>query len=119
MVKGKAKASYAKHIDMLNGIDYVFRKDDTIITVQERFRENKYKDYNDFTLRYRRDGNKIKARHKSEYYKMEAHFFVYGIINSSKNDFEIATDFIKHAIIDLKKGYEKLDANLIFISDNK
>ena len=44
---------------MMDGIDYVFRNGNTIMSVQERFREEKYKDFSDFTIRYRRDDNKI------------------------------------------------------------
>jgi hypothetical protein len=113
------RKDYAKYIDMMDGIDYVFRKGDRIMSVQERFREEQYKSFSDFTIRYRRDENKVKERHESEYYKMKAHYFTYGIINSSKNNVEKATDFIKYAIIDLKKVYEKLDSKAIFISDNK
>jgi len=113
------RKDYAKYIDMMDGIDYVFRKGNQIMSVQERFREVKYKDFSDFTIRYRRDDNKIEDRHKSEYYKMKAHYFTYGIIDSSKNEVNKSSGFIKYAIIDLKKIYEKLDSNAIFISDNK
>ncbi len=47
-----------KEFDMQQGIDYVFK--DTagnLIKVQERFRESKYEEYSDFTIRYRRDRN--------------------------------------------------------------
>ncbi len=114
----KLKEEYAKFIDMTIAIDYIFRKGDAIMTVQERFREKQYQTFSDFTIRYRRDENKIKDRHESEYYKMEAHYFTYGIIDSSKLDYENSKGFIKYAIIDLKKVYEKLDSNAIFISDN-
>lgn len=112
------RKDYAKYIDMMDGIDYVFRDGEYIMSVQERFREAQYKSYSDFTIRYRRDENKVKERHESEYYKMKAHYFTYGIINSSKDDINSASDFIKYAIIDLKKVYEKLDSKAIFISDN-
>ncbi len=113
------RKDYANYLDMMDGIDYVFRNGDNILSVQERFREEKYKDFSDFTIRYRRDKNKVEERHESEYYKMKAHYFTYGIIDSSKNDVKNASGFVKYAIIDLKKVYEKLDSNAIFISDNK
>ena len=113
------RKDYAKYIDMMDGIDYVFRNDDSIMSVQERFREKQYKNFSDFTIRYRRDKNKIKDRHESEYYKMKAHYFTYGIIDSSKEEVKSALRFIKYAIIDLKKVYDKLDSGAIFISDNK
>jgi hypothetical protein len=112
------RAEYAEYIDMMDGIDYVFRNGDKIMSVQERFREAQYKDFSDFTIRYRRDENKIQERHESEYYKMKAHYFTYGIIDSSKREVKNASGFIKYAIIDLKKVYEKLDNGSISISDN-
>ncbi len=112
------RKDYAKYIDMMDGIDFVFRFGNSIMSVQERFREEHYKDFSDFTIRYRRDENSVTERHESEYYKMKAHYFTYGIIDSSKNDVKNASGFIKYAIIDLKKVYEKLDSNAIFISDN-
>lgn len=116
--KVQLRKDYAKYIDMMDGIDYVFRNGDQIMTVQERFREKKYQKYNDFTIRYRRDTNKVEARHESEYYKMKAHYFTYGIIDSSKAKLKTAKAFVKYAIVDLKKVYEKLDTNQIIISDN-
>ncbi len=104
---------------MMDGIDYVYRKEDLILSVQERFREKTYEDYSDFTIRYRRDGNNVEDRNESEYYKMKAHYFTYGIIDSSKNEVNKSSRFIKYAIINLKKVYEKLDSKAIFISDNK
>ncbi|BAO77544.1 hypothetical protein [Winogradskyella sp. PG-2] len=112
------RKDYAEYIDMMDGIDYVFRNGDAIMSVQERFREVQYKDFSDFTIRYRRDDNKVKERHKSEYFKIKAHYFTYGIIDSSKQDRAIAKDFIKYAIIDLNMVYEKLDDKSIIISDN-
>lgn len=113
------RKDYAKYIDMMDGIDYVFRNGDSIMSVQERFREVQYKDFSDFTVRYRRDENKVEERHESEYYKMKAHYFTYGIINSSKIEVKNSSGFIKYAIIDLEKVYKKLDSKAIFISDNK
>lgn len=112
------RKDYAKYIDMMDGIDYVFRNGDRIMSVQERFREEQYKDFSDFTIRYRRDENKVEERYESEYYKMKAHYFTYGIIDSSKKEVKNASGFIKYAIIDLEKVYNKLDSKAIFISDN-
>lgn len=99
-----------EYIDINHWIDYVFKKDDEIKTIQERFRYSEYSTYTDFTIRYRRDNNFNNDRHESEYYKMKADYFVYWIINQSKNikDFQ-ATEFIKYAIVDLKKVYEKIN----------
>lgn len=113
------RKDYAQYIDMMDGIDYIFRNGDDVMSVQERFREEQYKGYSDFTIRYRRDDNKYKARHESEYYKMKAHYFTYGIIDSTKSEIKTAKGFIKYAIIDLKKVYDKIDSGAIYISDNK
>lgn len=112
------REDYAKYIDMMDGIDYVFRKNNDIMTVQERFREKQYQTFNDFTIRYRRDSNKVKDRHESEYYKLKAHYFTYGIIDSSKDAINKDSTFIKYAIIDLKKVYQKIDTKKIVIIDN-
>ncbi len=110
----------AAELDMFRGIDYVFRDSEgQHKTVQERFRECKYQRYGDFTIRYRRDRNPNKDRHLSEYYKMKADFFTYGITNGYKNNWQGCTDFLKYAIIDLKKVYEKIDSKQIIISDNR
>lgn len=114
----RLRQDYAKYIDMMNGIDYVFRKDDHILTVQERFREKQYQSFNDFTIRYRRDSNRVVERHESEYYKMKAHYFTYGILDSSKETVNKDSTFIKYAIIDLKKVYQKIDTKKIVIVDN-
>lgn len=110
----------AEEIDMQQGIDYVFKdRSGATKTVQERFRESKYQKYSDFTIRYRRDGNIHSDRRESEYFKMKADYFTYGITNGSKLKLTECTDFIKFAIIDLRKVYEKIDCGLILIRDNK
>jgi hypothetical protein len=108
----------AVHIDMFQGIDYVFNHNGTTKTVQERFRERKYQQYSDFTIRYRRDGNMHSDRHQSEYYKMKADYFTYGITNCLKDDLSQCSDFLKYAIIDLRIVYSKIDAGDILIRDN-
>ena len=108
-----------EYLDIQKGIDYIFKAaDGSIKTVQERFREKMYANYSDFTIRYRRDENSHSDRIKSEYYKMAADYFTYGITNGMKSNFESATDFIKVAIIDLKKVYQKIDEGLIVIRHN-
>lgn len=109
--------SYGIHIDKSDGIDYVFLKEDQLITVQERFREIRYKTYTDFTIRYRRDHHKEEAHHESEFYKLKAQYFVYGIVNGEKKDLSSNNDLIKYAVIDLKVFYEKIDKGDIRITD--
>ena len=108
----------AEHIDIENGLDYLFRHKGVIKTVQERFRDRKYQQYTDFTIRLRRDQNKHENRKKSEYYKMKASYFTYGITNYHKDDFSKCTDFLKYAVINMVKVYEKIDNNEIIIRDN-
>lgn len=112
--------NFACQIDMQQGIDYIFRDQfGDYKTVQERFREVKYQIYSDFTIRYRRDYNIHKDRHQSEYYKIKADYFTYGITNCYKTKINECTDFVKFAIIDLKKVYDKIDSGDIVICDNK
>lgn len=109
-----------ERMDLNQGIDYIFKDDNgDMKTVQERFRESKYQKYSDFTIRYRRDNNVHKERVESEYYKMNASYFTYGITNCIKTeDLSNCTDFIKYAVIDLEKVYPKIDDGSIIISDN-
>lgn len=112
-------SSALEYLDVHKGIDYLFKaKDGSIKSVQERFREKMYANYSDFTIRYRRDENPNKDRVKSEYYKMAADYFTYGITNGNKSDFNTVTNFLKVAIIDLKKVYQKIDESLIVIRKN-
>lgn len=112
------RQDYAKYIDMLDGIDYVFRSGNSVMSVQERFRDKKYTSFNDFTIRYRRDFNAVESRHQSEYYKLKAHYFTYAIVDCSKENFMNATSFVKYAVIDLRKVYEKIDTQKIVVVDN-
>jgi hypothetical protein len=107
-----------QQLDVNKGIDYVFEKNGKLMTVQERFRELKYKNYSDFTVRYRRDGNYHLDRVKSEFYKIEAHYFTYGITNCNKYDLGICSQFVKVAIINLEKVFDKIDSGDIIIRNN-
>ena len=96
-------------------IDMVKKK---IITVQERFREYRYHTYNDFTIRYEREFNSHEERKKSEYFKLDCDYFVYGIVNSSKFHKEYATGFVKYVVIDVKKLKSLFDNDQIIIDKN-
>lgn len=112
-------AATAEKIDVQKGIDYVFKDaNGTIKTVQERFREQKYERYTDFTIRYRRDNNKHADRRESEYFKMQARYFTYGITNCLKTNQLACTDFVKYAVIDLEQVYQKIDHGFITITNN-
>ena len=110
--------NYGSHIDKTDGVDYVFLKDKQLITVQERFRESKYKQFTDFTMRYRRDNNKHQDRHESEFYKLKAQYFVYGIVNGLKTNLSSCTDFLKIAVVDIERLYEHIHSGLIYVNDN-
>ena len=112
-------SSYLEDVDRNIGIDYFFNDTDGIkISVQERFRESKYSRYNDFTIRYRRDFSRDPDRKLSEFFKMKADFFVYGISNGSKFNHESNSDFIKYAVIDLEKFRKNIDNQKIVIKDS-
>lgn len=110
-----------EEMDIHKGIDYVFENHlGSIVKVQERFRDVAYKDYNDITLRYRRDNNFHQSRRKSEFFKIEADFFVYGITNGSKSEPETITDFIKFVVIDLNVLFDKINNSKIeIVNDSK
>ena len=113
------KKEQAKKIDMDDGIDYVFLDENgQLKTVQERFREAKYLEYNDFTIRYRRDKNSHAERRASEFYKIKADYFVYGITNGYKA-ITPPTDFLKFAVIDLKFVQRQIEAGKIQIKENQ
>jgi hypothetical protein len=117
---------------MHEGIDYVVSdKENKTRYIQERFRDNHYKDFNDATLRYRRDYNKHKSRVKSEFYKIKADYLLYGITNGKKFEDQrhSLTGFIKWVVLDLdfirqqfRKGNLKVENSKRFtcwIDDNK
>lgn len=107
-------AEEAKRRDMQEGIDYMFWDEtETLVRVQERFREAKYAAFSDFTIRRRRDENPNPDRHQSEFYKIKADFFVYGITNGQKERPETVSNFLKFAVINLAMVYEKIENGLI------
>lgn len=109
-------AAHLEFIDINEGVDYVFEDNsENEIKTQERFRDDYYKQYNDCTLRYRRDNNLDPTRHKSEFYKIKADYLVYGITNGAKfpDKRHTLTGFIKYVVVDLKTLYAKIDDGLI------
>lgn len=109
----------AENIDVNDGIDYVFTDPvGNTINVQERFREAKYRTYNDVTLRYRRDNNTHANRHESEFYKIKADYLTYGTINTDKNSAQQNpqnVSFIKYAIINLRVLFNQIEAGNILL----
>lgn len=91
-------------VDLNNGIDYfaidLNRK--SIVTIQERFREERYAGFNDITIRYEREFNDSPDRILSEFYKTKADYLMYGVVDAPKYDIERATGFVKYVILDLR-----------------
>lgn len=114
--QAKIDRDLLEQMDLSKGIDYVFVDEfnDTKYC-QERFRESKYSNYNDFTIRYRRDYSRFVERQESEYSKIEADIFVYGITNGEKSVLESNTKFIKFAVIDLDIIFELIESKRIQI----
>lgn len=113
-------------IDINCGIDYFFKDiRGKILTVQERFRDQTYsKNYNDFTLRYRRDLSTFEDRVKSEFYKIKADFFLYGVINFNKSQVikgQVNTDdikFLKYILVNLHLLFKLEQDGYIQISES-
>lgn len=95
----KIESNLHDKLDMGYGIDYTAWYKERKITIQERFRRSKYKHYRDVTLRYRRPFNRNQNRIKSEYFKINASHFLYGIVNSQHNDFIWAVLYDVHQLI--------------------
>jgi hypothetical protein len=83
-----------QELDINQGIDYVFDSNGRKKHVQERFRNDKYSDFNEITIRYARPNNSHPERRQSEYFKILADYITYGYINKNK-------EFIKFGIFDL------------------
>lgn len=93
--------------DMQDGVDY--QAVDALgfkVTIQERFRDAWYNKYNDFTIRYTREHSSLVSERKSEFFKIDAAYFIYGITNGKK--------FLdqRHTLTDLNK-YIVYDVNLL------
>lgn len=110
----------AENVDINNSVDYfaIDSNNNKIITIQERFREKKYLNYNDFTIRYKRIFNKDPNRKLSEFFKLNVNYFVYGIIDQSKIDVNENGKFVKYAIINIEKLLEMIDNDRIIIDES-
>ncbi len=103
--------------DLFEGIDYHFQDEEgNIITTQERFRDSYYQQYNDFTIRFEREYNPHEERRQSEFYKINADYFVYGITNGSKFRKNEITDYIKFAVVDLHVVRQLIEDGRIYIN---
>ncbi|MDE6397862.1 MAG: hypothetical protein K2L51_00920 [Clostridiales bacterium] len=119
-VPGNVGAATQRNVDIANGVDYflIDTERTEIVTTQERFRESKFAPYTDFTIRYERPYNMHEERRLSEYYKLDAQYFVYGVVNASKANKEQATDFIKYALMDIPKLKRLIDMRKIVVDEN-
>lgn len=111
----------AVDLDLNHGIDYLLLDSDAkLISVQERFRDYYYSNYEDATLRFRREFNPDPERVKSEFYKIKADYLVYGITNGKKfiDKRHTLTDFDKWVVLDMQFIKEKFEKGLIKIVTN-
>lgn len=110
----------SNNLDLTNAVDYIAidKINMKTITIQERFRESKYSNYSDFTIRYKRDFNQNEERKLSEYFKLDADYFVYGIIDQNKTEVLNATKFLKYCVININKLKKMIDLNRIIIEEN-
>ncbi|WP_457621873.1 hypothetical protein [Persephonella sp.] len=108
----------AEDLDINHGIDRVFETETgKVITVQERFRTRDYGRYDDFTIRYSREKNKNETRRKSEFFKIKADYFVYGITNCTDKLLLDCDDFLKFAVIDMSIVKDLIENEVIIIDE--
>ena len=108
-------------VDLEQGIDaYITLSNGEISTVQYRFRDSYYKTYNDVTLRYEREYNPNPNRRKSEFFKIEADFLMYGITNGKKfiDKLSTNTNFEKWAVLDIVQLKKAIDEKRVIIDPN-
>lgn len=109
-----------EELDIHNGIDTRIKNENNQnFGVQYRFRDAFYASYNDFTFRYKREYNQNKERIMSEFFKIKAKYFLYGISNGKKfeNALKTNTTFLKWAVIDVENLLNAIDSGLIVIDE--
>lgn len=109
-----------EELDIHNGIDTIAKnKNNQIFGVHYRFRDAFYASYNDFTFRYKREYNQNEERVMSEFFKIEAKYFLYGISNGKKFEDALKTNttFLKWAVIDVENLLNAIDSGLIVIDE--
>lgn len=107
--------------DSFSAIDYEFTDSQgKKIFVQERFRKNKYSNYNDFTLRYERPENEDVMEQKSEFYKIITHlkrrnepFYLVYAFEPPKGE-----ALKKFAVVDLRTLFAHINSKEICIADS-
>ncbi|MEM9830176.1 MAG: hypothetical protein AAF944_06040 [Bacteroidota bacterium] len=112
--------SEKEELDMQHGIDRVFSQPDgKLVTVQERFRTARYVNYQDVTFRYRRDQHTNSVQRHSEFYKIQADYLLYGILNKETKvpgQLEDAR-FQKVVLMQLAPLWKKLDSGEAIIDE--
>ncbi|WKN41039.1 hypothetical protein [Tunicatimonas pelagia] len=114
--------SEQERLDIQHGIDRVFSQPDgKLVTVQERFRTGYYANYQDVTFRYRRDQHQDKARRYSEFYKIQADYLLYGILDCKEKDIRQLRQatFQKVVLLQLPLLWEKLDRGEAVIDETQ
>lgn len=106
--------------DQENGIDYWIFCQNNKYSIQERFRElYKYTENSfEFTLRYERNNSISNNQKKSEFFKIEADFLLYGITENKKSDFNIS-GLKRFVFIDLNELFKEIHLGNIVIDENK
>ncbi|MFS0982430.1 hypothetical protein [Enterococcus casseliflavus] len=97
---------YTNQRDMQDGIDYQATDEHGFkITIQERFRDAFYADRNDFTMRYTRENSLRENEQKSEFFKIDATYFIYGITNGKKfaDARHTLTGIIRYVVVDVNE----------------
>lgn len=108
-------------IDINKSIDYIMINQKSLkeFTIQERFRDSFYKNYNDITFRFERKHSNFNDRKKSELYKIKAKYFLYGITNGSKFRYENeCNDFLKFCFFKVHPILNKIESGDIIIDRN-
>nr|WKN38987.1 hypothetical protein K4G66_09760 [Tunicatimonas sp. TK19036] len=107
-----------QELDLHHGIDRVFYTDEgLLVTVQERFRTSAYTKYQDVTFRYRRDRHSDAARRYSEFYKIQADYFLYGMVDRPSKNTDQLSGFCKVALLNLPPLWKKLQTGEAFIDE--
>lgn len=114
-------SDYAMQADLKDGIDYYVLVNGYHRTVQERFRTSRNSRYNDITFRYQYPEN-IFYEKNSEWFKITADYFLYGVIDQDTNDardIKPSGKFLKLVVVDLRIFKLLLEQGKIVIGDGK
>ena len=110
-----------EQLDRNHGIDRIFyTSEGYLVSVQERFRAGKYAvQYNDVTLRYRRDNSRRLQQRQSECFKIEADYLLYGIVDGSKKDISANRTFQKVVLLSIPNLLAKIAGGKIVVRENE